>query len=181
MKDIFTGKLVRLAARRPEDAELFSLWGNDSEYRRYQDSRPAMPESAAEFASRPEREPEADRFEFRLRTIEDDQLIGFVNLLEVQWSQRNAMLAVGVADREYWGKGYGSDAVSLALRYAFDELNLHRLNLNVWSLNPRAIRAYEKAGFVRRALLRGDTLKDAVRSDSILMSITQDEWRARSS
>ena len=179
MKDIFTGKLVRLAARHPEDAELFSLWSNDSEYRRYQDSRPATPESAQDFAGRRDRVEGGDIFEFRLRTRDDDRLIGFANLMDVQWNHRTAMLAVGVADREYWGKGYGSDAVDLVLRYAFDELNLDRVNLNVWSLNPRAIRAYEKAGFRREALLRGDTLKDGARSDSILMSIGQDEWRAR--
>jgi RimJ/RimL family protein N-acetyltransferase len=168
-----------MAARRHEDDELFARWSNDSEFRRYQDSRPAMPESAGEFASRRDRTQETDRFEFRLRTIDDDRLIGFVNLLDIEWSQRNAMLAVGIADREYWGRGYGSDAVELMLSYAFDELNLDRVDLNVWSLNPRAIRAYEKAGFRRQVVVRGDTLKDGLRSDSILMTISYEDWRNR--
>jgi RimJ/RimL family protein N-acetyltransferase len=178
VNDIFTGRLVRLAARRAEDDESFASWSNDSEYRRYQDSRPAMPESTEDFAGRRDRDEAGNIFEFRLRTIDGDHLIGFVNLMEVQWNHRAAMLAVGVANRDYWGRGYGSDAIELMLRYAFDELNLARVSLNVWSLNPRGIRAYEKAGFRREVVLRSDTSKDGQRSDSIVMAITADDWRA---
>lgn len=179
MNELFKGKLIRLSACRSEDDEHFARWSNDSEYARFQDSRPAMPLTTAEFAERREQRHEHDRIEFRLRTLGEDRLIGFTALLDVEWTHRRAMLAVGIADREYWARGYGSDAVDLMVRYAFDELNLDRVNLNVWSLNPRAIRAYEKAGFESCAVLRGDTLKDGQRSDSILMTLSQSEWRTR--
>lgn len=179
MNDLFTGNLVRLTAPRAGDAEQFAVWSNDSEYRRFQDSRPVMPESEEQTTARIDSPDRRGRFEFRLRTVADDRLVGFAALLDIEWSHRQAMLAVGIADREFWGRGYGSDAVSLVLRYAFDELNLERLSLNVWSLNPRAVRAYEKAGFVRYAVLRGDTAKDGTRSDSILMAISNDQWRTR--
>lgn len=177
MSGLFRGRLVRLAASRPGDHAFFAETSSDSEYRRYQDAAPAMPYSEKESRAN-RRDDEPNRVSFHLRTVEDDRLIGFGALLSIRWNHRRAMLAIGIADRAYWGRGYGSDAVQLLLRYAFDELNLYRVGLNVWELNPRAVRAYEKAGFQREAVLRRDTLKDGCRSDSIMMGILQDEWRA---
>jgi RimJ/RimL family protein N-acetyltransferase len=69
--------------------------------------------------------------------------------------------------------------LELIERYAFEELNLHRLSLGVFAYNPRARRAYEKAGFVVEGRERGAILRDGQRADVIIMGILREEWRAR--
>lgn len=63
------------------------------------------------------------------------------------------------------------------MEFAFEEIKLHRLELDVFSFNLRAIRAYEKAGFKHEGVLR-DAIKDGDHyADDILMAILEDEWR----
>ena len=54
-------------------------------------------------------------------------------------------LGMGIGDRSYWSKGYGTEAMSLILRYAFDELNFHRVQTSVFEYNERSIAMYERA------------------------------------
>ena len=63
------------------------------------------------------------------------------------------------------------------LRFAFNELNLWRVTLGVYAYNPRAIRSYEKAGFRREGLVRGDCRRDGQRWDSVFMGILREEWQ----
>jgi RimJ/RimL family protein N-acetyltransferase len=81
-----------------------------------------------------------------------------------------------IGEREYWGKGYGTDAMNLLTRYAFMELNLHRVSLGVHSYNTRALRCYEKAGFRTEGAIRGETFREGRRSDDIYMGILRREW-----
>ena len=68
--------------------------------------------------------------------------------------------------------------VEVTRDFAFEVLKLHRLELDVFSFNPRARRVYEKAGFKVEGVLR-DAVKDGDRyADDILMAILEDEWRA---
>jgi len=67
----------------------------------------------------------------------------------------------------------------ILLRYAFEELNLHRLSLSVFEYNSRAIRSYEKAGFVIEGRARQFLNRDGLRYDMIFMGILRDEWKER--
>jgi RimJ/RimL family protein N-acetyltransferase len=89
---------------------------------------------------------------------------------------RTAFVGIGIGERAYWGKGYGTDAMKVALRFAFTEINLERVTLNVFEYNPRAIRSYEKAGFKHEGRMRGALLKDGRRWDMIYMGILREEW-----
>jgi len=171
------GQLVRLAALNPEtDAEAVTRWQRDAEFLRLVDSEPAVPRSAsqnkADMEARLARE---NNFSFVIRTLADDRPIGFVGLW-VQWIHSDAWMGIGLGEREYWGKGYGADAVRVILRYGFAELNLHRISLGVFEYNPRAIRAYEKAGFVREGRTRQDARRDGRHWDSFWMGILREEW-----
>jgi RimJ/RimL family protein N-acetyltransferase len=75
-----------------------------------------------------------------------------------------------------WGKGYGTDAMRVVLRYAFTELNLHRVSLDVFSYNPRAIRSYEKAGFKYEGCMRSRVQRDGKRWNMVFMGIMKEEW-----
>ncbi|MEL7657044.1 MAG: GNAT family protein, partial [Bacillota bacterium] len=70
------------------------------------------------------------------------------------------------------------EALRLLLRYAFDELNLYRVQLTVFSYNPGAIRLYEKLGFVREGVFREAVHRDGARHDMILYGLLRREWEA---
>jgi len=81
-----------------------------------------------------------------------------------------------IGERDYWGKGYGTDAMRVFMRYAFQEWNLHRLSLRVFGFNQRALRSYEKCGFVYEGVNRNALNKMGQRWDEVWMGITRGEW-----
>lgn len=175
--DLFRGKLVRLVAPAEADAATLSRWSENAEYLRALDTAYARPLSARALADRlnPEQS-DPTWLEFHLRTLEDDRLIGFVGLHSIEWNNRAAMLGIGIGEPEYRGKGYGADALQVILRYAFDELNLYRVGLEVISSNVAAIRSYERLGFQREGARRGAVERDGRRHDLLIMGILREEW-----
>ena len=173
----FRGNLVRLVAPSERDAPVLARWSEDARYLRAMDTDYARPLSPEEFAFRlsPE-QADPNRLEFHLRTLDGDRLIGFVALHSVEWNNGAALLAVGIGEPEYRGKGYGTDALQLILRFAFQELNLFRVGLDVIATNTRAIHAYEKIGFQCEGRMRGAVMRDGCRTDRTFMGILRDEW-----
>jgi RimJ/RimL family protein N-acetyltransferase len=177
--DLFEGGLVRLTAPREDDAQALAAWSHDTEYLRAVDTDIALPISTEEAGKRfPGSDP--NNVAFRIRTLQDDRLIGFVSIHSIEWNNRAALLAIGIGEREYRGRGYGTDALRLVLRYAFDELNLLRLGLDVISNNTPAIRTYEKVGFVHEGCMRRAVLRDGCHHDRLIMGLLRDEWQQRS-
>ena len=179
MKNLFTGTLVRLAAVNiDETSKAAARWGRDSEYRRLLDSDP--PRLYSVKASREwmekQLEEEPDTFWFAIRALEDDRLLGQIDLEVTSWGGRDAFVGIGIGEREFWGKGYGTDAMSLTLRYAFAELNLRRVTLNVFEFNERAIRSYEKIGFRLEGRQRQAIIREGRRWDILYMGILREEW-----
>jgi RimJ/RimL family protein N-acetyltransferase len=176
---LFRGKLVRLAPATRDDAELFARWSQDADYLRNQDTDYARPYTAEIYIERfnPGHEgPNA--VVFNLRTLEDDRLIGFAALHTIEWNNQAGLLAIGIGEPSYRGRGYGADALRLILRYAFHELNLHRVGLDVISNNAQAIRAYERAGFRQEGVQREAVLRDGQWHGRIVMGILREEWEA---
>ncbi|MCI0711440.1 MAG: GNAT family N-acetyltransferase [Chloroflexi bacterium] len=159
MADLFSGKLVRLSAPQPDDYEAFARWSHNPEYLRLMDADPAKPHSARSFEEWERSITGPNTYLFRIRLQEDNTLIGFV-ALDVNWPNQNAFLAIGIGEPAVWGKGYGSEAMTLILDYAFNELSLHRVGLNVIATNTRAIVLYEKMGFVYEGAQREWGIRD---------------------
>ncbi|HJS29622.1 MAG TPA: GNAT family protein [Anaerolineales bacterium] len=182
-ENLFVGKLVKLAAVEPEKAApLFSRWSRDAEFERLLDSNAPRLFSAATIKTWIEEEMEKEIVNFAffmIQTLEDDRPIGFIDLGYRNWHTGNAWVGIGIGERDSWGKGYGTDAMRLILRYAFDELNLHRVSLGVFEFNPRAMRSYEKAGFTVEGRERAAIHRDGRRWDVILMGILRSEWEAQ--
>jgi RimJ/RimL family protein N-acetyltransferase len=183
MDDLFRGKLVRLTAENPEVmAGAFSRWAMDTEYFRLLDSDPPRLYSEKKWKEWLEKDLEhlqnaypSDLF-FSIRTLEDDRLIGFTGFFDLYWQQGDSLIAIALGDRADWGKGYGTDAMRLMLRYAFTELNLRRVTLIVFEYNPRAIRSYEKAGFVMEGRIRGAMQREGKRWDFLFMGVLREDW-----
>jgi len=176
--NLLQGRLVRLAALDPDkDVETIAGWSYDAEYRRLLDSDPARPERAAPIKADLERRAERDNSAgFAIRALDGDKLIGFVNLWIANWASGEAFVGIGIGERAYWGKGYGTDAMRLALRFAFHELNLERVSLEAFAYNTRAIRSYEKAGFRLEGVQREWARRDGQRWDVVSMGVLRGEW-----
>lgn len=107
-----------------------------------------------------------------------DRHIGNCGFNEVDYVNRSAVFGILIGEKDAWGQGYGPEAARLILKYGFEELGLHRIGLEVYSHNPRAIRAYEKAGFVREGTMRESYYRNSVYHDTIVMSVLESEWKA---
>jgi RimJ/RimL family protein N-acetyltransferase len=182
-KNLFEGKLVRLIA---PDIELmsksFSRWSRDSEFSRLLNSGVSFPISSKAMQALIEKQTEKDPpdfFWFAIQTIQDNRLIGDIGLDGVRWNHRDTFVGIGLGERKDWGKGYGTDAMRIILRYAFLELNLQRVSLNVFAYNTRAIRSYEKTGFTHEGRIRQYLNRAGQRWDILYMGILRQEWENR--
>jgi RimJ/RimL family protein N-acetyltransferase len=180
--NLFQGELVRFVAAEPQlAAGLFAKWMRDSEFVRLLDTDPARLLSVDKYKEWFEKDlveqQKNDELFFLIRTLEEDLTIGLIGLDGIQWVHGDAWVGIGLGEREYWGEGYGTDAMRILQRYAFEELNLHRLSLSVFEYNSRAIRSYEKAGFVIEGRVRQFLNRDGRRYDMIFMGILRDEWK----
>ena len=105
----------------------------------------------------------------------DGRYIGFVGL-KVNDEEQSAHYRIGIANPDYWGRGYGTEVARLVLRYAFETLGLHRVHLKVAAYNVRARRCYEKSGFRVEGILRQSFQVDCEWQDDVLMAILREEW-----
>ena len=180
MEDLFKGKLVRLAGLDPEEAsKSFSNWNRDSEFMRLMDTDPPRLHSVKatkEWLEKHFQENRDHEFWFVVRALKDDRLLGDITLWIRNWGSRDAFVGIGLGEREFRGKGYGTEAMQLILRYAFIELNLRRVSLNVFEFNERAIRSYEKVGFRHEGRERQLMQREGRRWDVLYMGILCEEW-----
>ena len=115
---------------------------------------------------------------FFLIIAPDGRIIGESVINEIDWDLRCANFRIGIFCTDERGKGIGTWATEATRDFAFEELKLHRLELDVYSFNPRAEKAYVKAGFKREGVLRDAVMDGDKYADDILMSMLEDEWRA---
>jgi RimJ/RimL family protein N-acetyltransferase len=110
-------------------------------------------------------------------TIRDWLHIGSTGFNEIDRRSRAAELGIMIVDKNCWNKGYGTDAVHTLVGFGFGELNLNRIYLRVFDYNRRAIRCYEKAGFVMEGRLRQGHYHNGQYYDVLIMGLLREEWR----
>ncbi len=179
---LFEGQRIRFAPPDADrDAEIVSKWTHDPDYLRALSADIAKPLSPSQIKKQyEEMDKDAERhnaFHFALRLKEDDRLIGFARLWRIEWTHATGSLQIGIGDRNDRGKSYGTEALHLLLRYAFDELNLYRLSATTTEYNTGAIRFFERAGFVVEVRRRQAIQRDGRRWDAVLLGLLRDEWK----
>ncbi|QAV33347.1 Protein N-acetyltransferase, RimJ/RimL family [Fervidobacterium changbaicum] len=108
-------------------------------------------------------------------------LVGSAGLMRIDWVARSAEYGIAIFDSNYWNKGIGTEVTQMMLKYAFEYLNLNRIWLRVFENNQRAIRVYEKCGFIQEGRMRQARYFKGQYFDIVLMSILTDEyWRIKS-
>ena len=109
---------------------------------------------------------------------ETDKLIGNCGLNAINTLHRKASFGIFIGDQNYWNKGFGTEATKLVLDYAFNILNLHNIQLEVFSFNKRAINSYQKAGFKTIGRRREAIILAGEKYDEIYMDILADEFES---
>ena len=112
----------------------------------------------------------SQKHNYSIIDIETNELIGNCGFLEIDNLNQTAETGIFVGNKNFWGKGYGTEAIGLLMGYGFTALNLHNILLKVFSFNERAIKCYEKVGFKiigrrREALKRGNETFDVIYMD----------------
>lgn len=176
---LFNGQRVRLTALKPEDAAVMARWYEDGEFSRLWDAMVARPRTEASIRKWfEETDASKDGYGFGIRLMYSDELIGYLDVDGIVWNHGAGWLAIAIGDPANRGKGYGLEAMNLALKFAFHELNLHRIQLTVFGYNERAIRLYEKIGFQREGTIRELLSRDGRRYDMYLYGLLKREWDA---
>lgn len=110
--------------------------------------------------------------------VADDDIIGFVGLDDLDWTSRTAETHSYFGLAEHRGRGYGTEAKLLLLKYAFDHLNLHAIRSMVFERNERSWRALLKQGYQPAGRLRAHWPKDGQYLDALCFDVLRDEWFA---
>ncbi|HEU4326718.1 MAG TPA: GNAT family protein [Roseiflexaceae bacterium] len=177
-KPTLHGERVTLRPIRPDDIDAYLALVQDEEGLRLTGTPSRFTREQTEGWLRTIAERE-DRVDLAIVPQGSEELVGEVVLNEIDDDNRSANIRIGIR-QPHTGRGYGSEAMRLMLGHAFEQLGLHRVSLEVFSFNPRALHVYEKLGFRREGVLRDTLLLDGVYHDAIVMSMLEDEYRDES-
>lgn len=176
--NLLHGEKARLTAVNSYDLSTLARWWADSDFLRHYDSTPAYPKTEDQLARRVEGGQDGrENFLFAIRPLATDEIVGLFELDGIIWSHRTSGLSIGIGNAEHRRQGYAADAMRVGLNFAFNELNLYRIYLSVFSYNEAAIALYEKLGFTREGVYREHLERDGRRFDMIHYGILRHEWR----
>lgn len=122
---------------------------------------------------------DSSRIDLLICLQETNEPIGDIALNDIDHLNRSASIRIAIFNKEYWGNGYGTEAMSLLLEHGFENLNLHRVGLDVFSFNKRGIKSYEKLGFKQEGIIRDKLFYDGEYHDLIMMGVLKEEFNKR--
>lgn len=120
---------------------------------------------------------DSSRYDFAICLKDMDEMIGELSISDIDKENNKAGFRISMTSISFTGKGYGTEAIKLVLSFVFEQLQLNRLQLEVFSHNVRGIRAYEKAGFVKEGILRQSLYYNDAYSDEIIMAILNSDYK----
>ncbi len=161
------GRLVRLRAFEQSDLDANHAFVNDFETLKGMLSGLPLPASYADERRWLDQQTSYTRGEYQF-AVEDGggDLVGRCGLIRVDWKNRLGEIGIMIGT-PYRGRGYGTEAMELLCRFAFREMNLHKLKVSVFAFNKAAIRCYEKNGFVQEGLLKAEIFRDGAYQDVV--------------
>lgn len=172
---MYNGKKVILREVRPEDLPFIMEYVNDYDtYSSFTDSAP-RPKTEAHQLDWLESCSREDLITFAISDIETDEFLGTCQLRGIQRASHRSLFSI-ILKPSAQGKGYGSDALRVLLRFAFDELNLHKVTLMVYKSNIGGQKLYEKVGFTYEGTLRQEVYRRGIYEDQLVYSILEREF-----
>jgi RimJ/RimL family protein N-acetyltransferase len=170
-----SGSRCYLSPINPDDYEKYTEWLNDPEVAVHLHLFPDIITLSGEreFLDRLSREGHT----FAIVDLETNELIGNCGFPTVDFVNRCSDFGIFIGNKRYWNRGYGEEAVTLALDYGFNILNLTNIMLTVFSFNRRAIACYRKCGFREIGRRRKAKLLGGREYDILFMDILAEELR----
>ena len=182
---LYEGRLVRLGPLDDaKDPPIVARWTHDPllRYLLAGVARPFSTEAVRKLLEKVEKQMEETKnlFHFTLRARDDNRLVGLARIFWIDFHNGTGVLSLGIGDDADRQHGYGSDALGLLLRFAFDELNLHRLSVWPAADNPALIHLAQKAGFKEEARRREAAFHAGKYVDVVLLGLLRTEWEKKS-
>ena len=173
------GERIRLRAISQDDLPTFVGWLNDPEViRGLMVMLPFSLDDETDWYDGVRKKPLEERpLVIEILTEAGWEMIGNCGLFGFDWRTRQAEFGIVIGAKQHWDQGYGSEALGLMVQHGFGTLNLNRISLRVFADNPRAMRSYEKAGFVQEGCLREAHYHDGAYVDVLVMSMLRSEWQ----
>ena len=175
--EVLTGSKVILRRHVPANLAAFRRWYADPEIARlarYQEA-PMRPEEIERFFTA--RVVGTDALAMAVHERSTGRLIGTCAFSQLDGDNGSALYHITIGESDAWGLGYGTEATRLMVDHAFGTLGLHRVALFVFEFNERAIRAYQRAGFIVEGRARESIRRDGRWWDELAMSILESEWK----
>ena len=177
---MISGKKIRLRALEKSDLAKVWEWLNDEEGMWFW-AEPSYTPSLAEVEQRLAGSQGVASHSCKQFIIETQEgiPIGRIFYDHLDTKHQRTEVGIQIGEKEYWGKGYGTDAMIAFLNYLFNELRLHRVYLHLQSYNTRALKCYEKCGFIQEGVLRRHSFARGKYHDDLMMGILRDEFNQR--
>jgi RimJ/RimL family protein N-acetyltransferase len=173
-ESILEGEKVRLRPMEEGDLPAFVEWLADKEVTRWLAEMSFAPSLDQEIEWYEGRRGDPDSLMWAIETVAG-QLVGSTEL-RLFPVRKKAEFGIVIGEKSKWDGGLGTEALRLILGYAFGELELNRVELTTAEDNERALRVYEKLGFVREGLKRQDRVLDGRFGNTVLMAVLREEW-----
>ncbi|MFW6293014.1 MAG: GNAT family N-acetyltransferase [Spirochaetota bacterium] len=170
------GKRCYLSPINVDDAERYCEWLNDMEVAR---TLSLAPMNISLGAEREALERLSREHNYAIVLEDSDELIGNCGLIDLNHRDRACEIGIFIGSKDYWGRGYGPEAMQLLMQYAFDYLNIRTILLRAYSFNERGIAAYRKLGFREVGTWRKAIAREGAEHDVIFMDILAEEFRAQ--
>lgn len=177
---LYKGQKINFTAIDPDkDPPKVAAWTRNAGYMRMMYTEPMRPQSPSEIKKKLETiekdcEDEKGLYHFQVHRTNDDLLIGFCQIENISWSNRNASIQVGIGDPSNHRKGYGSEMVAMVLDICFSELNLERVSAFIPEYNTAAIDLFEKHGFVLEGRRREAIYRDLRYWDMLIFGLVRE-------
>jgi RimJ/RimL family protein N-acetyltransferase len=175
---VIRAERVYLRAVEREDLERCHRWMNDETLTATLAQRyPMSLAREADWIERAARGQDPSQLSLAICLADDDRHIGNCGLEAIDRDNRTATLGIFIAEEDDRGKGLGEEAVRALCRYAFDELDLRKVRLDVYATNPEAEKTYVNVGFRREGVLREEAFRRGRPLDVIRMGLLKNELR----
>lgn len=173
---MYYGKKVCLRAYKPEDIELATKYINDKELKKLLVTTIPFPMTLWEEEEwiKSQKSNNQGIYNFAIEDIKTGKYIGGCGIQSVNWLSRVAIVGIMIGDKDYLGKGYGTDSMKILIDFIFNEMNINKIRLGTFSFNKRAIKSYEKCGFKVEGVLKNEIFKEGKYYDEIIMSLFRD-------
>jgi RimJ/RimL family protein N-acetyltransferase len=172
------GKRIRFRAPERDDSPTFVQWINDPEVRSglFLFLPMSMADEEKWFDDMLKSPIEEHPLCIEVKDKNEWIIIGNIGLFNIDSIARSAEAGILIGNKDYWNKGYGTEAMRLLIKHGFEALNLNRIYLRVYEDNPRAINCYEKVGYVLEGRMRQARYSNGKFVDILFMSVLREEW-----